>query len=405
MQGSRRWFVAAASGVLAVGAGRAEACAGMATPDWAALLVGLAADLHGPGLIKSFITRAPGDDGAVAFDRTHGNCAFVYDNAVAGLGLLACGRGDLAVRIGAALREAQIRDRFFKDGRLRNGYAAGPMPADGAYPLPGWWDGDARAWREDAYHAGTATGVLAWAMLLWCALARAGFGQGFTDAAVRAGDFIARELTAPVGFYGGFWGFEPAPQKLTWVSTEHAADLAAVFARLGQTARATHAYKLLDAVWLSGPGRFCSGLKPDGGLNDHLAVDANLWPALLPDADAAWGRGLAAVLSQCGVAGPGGLAGVDFNSDRDGIWLEGTAMAALALGRAGDCAVRARFLATLAAHTTRGRITATNVPMLSTGLATGLTPDTPDFVYYQRPHLAPLAWAVLAARNANPYTV
>ena len=52
-------------------------------------------------------------------------------------------------------------DRHFRDGRLRNAYVAGPPTAR----LPGWWDAAAGRWVEDAYQVGTATGVVAWAML------------------------------------------------------------------------------------------------------------------------------------------------------------------------------------------------------------------------------------------------
>ena len=98
------------------------------------------------------------------------------------------------------------------------------------------------------------------------------------------------------------------------------------------------------------------------------------------------------------------MQGVDFNDDRDGIWLEGTAIAALAAGRLGQPETAARFMATLRAQTSPGGLVyACTTPTLTTGLSTGLDTHAADFVYYRRPHVAPTAWAVLAQLGANPF--
>jgi len=374
-------------------------------PDWLSTLITLAAALNGPGLLQSFVTRSPANRARTDFDGAHDNCAYVYDNALAGLALLASGHGALAAHIGAALLTAQSNDRFWQDGRLRNAYRSGPAPLSGPYPLPGFWSPKTNAWLEDGYQAGTATGAFAFAMLLWSGLAKAGFGDGFAKGAERAARFIAKNLLAPKGFYGGFIGFEPTPDKQLWVSTEHATDLAAAFANLDSPLKA-HARDFVDFAFLPKEGRFLAGLKPDGTPNPFIAIDANLWPSLLPDPNPAWSQALPFVLKSCGVSeSHDQIDGVDFNDDRDGIWLEGTAITALALGRANLSCPKARFLATLARHTVSGGIDATNIPRLTTGLSTGLDPNKADFYYYQRPALAPLAWAVLASKNINPYAV
>jgi hypothetical protein len=364
-------------------------------PDWAGRLVAQAAALRGPGLLQSYVTLTGAD--ALAFDRVHGNCAYVYDNAVAGFALIAAGRPDLAARIGSALLAAQQRDRFWLDGRLRNAYRAGPMPDSGPYPLPGWWDANARHWAEDPYHAGTATGVLAWAMLLWRALAVRGFGPGFDVACQRAQHFIARKLMLPNGFAGGFFGFEPAPEKLLWASTEHAADLAALAGARGDAPLQTHARDFLARVFDAKKGRFAAGLTPAGDLNPLAAIDANLWPGLLPKPDPAWARTLNFVLSKTPKTGTGFAVGLP------GLWLEGTAIAALCLARAGNRTAASRLLDTVAHFTGDRMVFATDQARLPTGLAIASQSPAADFFYYKRQHLAPLAWAVLAERRANPY--
>jgi hypothetical protein len=365
-------------------------------PDWVGAIARRAATLSGPGLLLSYEVS-----GSSPFDQTHANCAYVYDNAAAGLALLQGGHVDLARRLGDALLQAQAHDRFWQDGRLRNAYKAGPAPKIGPYPLPGRWDAAASRWTEDAYQVGTATGVVAWAMLLWLALARATGDARYTQAASRAGDWVIRATQVRRGFSGGFLGFEPGPERLGWASTEHNLDLAVAFAALGRTDAAAHARAFVDSMWDGAAGRFMTGLRPDGSVNDTPAVDANLWPILVPGAPPTWPRALGWVMAHQGVpaADP---QGVDFNDDRDGIWLEGTAyvlMVAKLLGRGG---LAARMHATLVSQTApSGLVYASSVPRLTTGLSTGLTVQ-PDFYYYRRAHLGATAWAAMSDTPFKP---
>ncbi len=349
------------------------------------------------GLLRSYDVA-----GAGPFDQAHGNCAYVYDNAVVGLALLAAGRPAAALVLGEALLQAQARDRFWRDGRLRNAYAAGPVPADGRYPLPGWWDAATAKWIEDRYQVGTATGVVAWAMLFWLALGRA-TGEGrFHDAAARAGDWVERSVRVPRGYAGGFLGWEPAPTRLGWISTEHNIDLAVAFASLGRPEPAAHAKSFVGAMWDAADGHFQTGLAPDGTVNPHPAADANLWPLLAPSPSPAWGAALGWLVAHQGVPA-GDARGIDFDDDRDGIWLEGTAYAALAARRAGQVELAARLMGTLKAETAPGGLVwATTVPQLTTGLSTGVT-DSADFFYFRRPHIAATGWAALAEIGTSPF--
>ena len=352
----------------------------------------------GPVLLKSFTT-----EGRESFDRVHAEVAFTYDNALAGLALLAAGERALASRIAEALRLAQEQDRHWRDGRLRNAYPAGrafPEAPRSARP-PGWWDGAQGRWLEDGYQAGSAAGPVAFAVLLWTALG----DPPFRRAAERAADWL-EALRAPAGYRGGTIGHEPAPDSLPWVSTEQNLDLGIAFARLGRGEAAAHAAGFVRAMWLAPEGRFAMGLTPDGAVNGGSALDANLWPALAWPGGGYW-RALDWVLTRHGL--PAGapseeMDGLDFNDDRDGIWLEGTAQAALLLRRQGRDALAARFAATIARHRRPdGWIAAASIPWLTTGLGTGLRPGMADFLYPARGHLAANAWAALAALNASPF--
>jgi hypothetical protein len=62
------------------------------------------------------------------------------------------------------------------------------------------------------------------------------------------------------------------------------------------------------------------------------------------------------------------------------------------------------MMATLRANTAAGDLVyATTTPTLTTGLATGVNGDDPDFFYLRRPHIGATAWAVLAQLNASPF--
>jgi len=363
----------------------AKASVAVADRCIAAILAALAAMPPGPVLLNSYVI----EPGAGDFDLTQANAAYVYDNALAGLALIAAGHRADAARIGDALAAAQSHDRFYQDGRLRNAYQAGPMTTPAK--LPGWWDKQAERWQEDPYQAGAQTGPVAWAMLLWSAL-------GQTAPANAAADWLDKNLRAPAGYYGGFYGFEPHPLKLTWQSTEQNTDLVAAFRHLGRTDDVAHAKAFVSNMFDPVPNRFDTGTAPDGSVNTLLAADAGIWPYLAGLGTAASALTAIKLLSH----GPG----IGFSSASAGIWLEGTAFAALALTQMQNPLFNT-FLATIAANLSpSGYVEATVAPTLTTGLTVGpsLIPGQPpeNFSYFRRPSLSATAWTALAALGANP---
>ncbi|MDR7038605.1 hypothetical protein J2X36_003375 [Methylobacterium sp. BE186] len=338
--------------------------------------------------------------------------AFTYDNALAAIALTACGAREPARRIGDALLQALDQDRTFHDGRVRNAYRAGPLEA-GPPALPGWWDTRQKLWAEDAYQDGTATGNVAWAALALLTLDQDSPDRRYRAGAERMLGWITantRDQREPAGFSGGVDGFDPSQTKLQWKSTEHNLDvhaLAAWLLRLNGSAESAEAARIargfLDAAFAQGPGLFRLGTRPDGSLQplEHLALDTQLWPLLgvatPPDA---WRRAIAGAQERLAVPG-----GFDFNEDRDGLWVEGTAQAALtlkALGRTGDAR---SLLATLSGQVSpSGYLFAAREPRITTGIAIGPASPEPDFFYHRRPHLGATAWGALAALGWNPFT-
>jgi hypothetical protein len=335
--------------------------------------------------------------------------AFVYDNALAVIALVACGNVSSATTIGNALSLAARNDRTFKDGRVRNAYRAGPV-GEGAPALPGWWDGKQNIWAEDPAQDGSSTGNVAWVALALLTLHQATKQESFLADAEHLIDWIIANVSSGSGFRGGFHGYDPQQVKLTWISTEHNVD---VYAAATWLFRLTNQQKYADAASQARQflGRafnvnyFLLGTKPDGSLADPgmLALDVQLWPWMaIPDAPAQWRSALNFAATHLAVKG-----GFDFNADRDGLWVEGTAQASLAYRIAGDPRRSAQLLVTLEAErTASGLLNATREARVSTGLSidpTG-TGTEPDFFYFRRPHLGATAWATLAALAWNPFT-
>jgi hypothetical protein len=332
--------------------------------------------------------------------------AFVYDNALAVVALVACGEVNAASVIGDGLSAALQRDRTFADGRLRNAYRAGPLN-DGPAKLPGWWDDKQKLWAEDPALDGTSTGNVAWAALALLTLHEATHRQSYLADAERLIDWTIANVSSGNGFRGGFHGYDPNQVKLTWMSTEHNVDIYAAAAWLSRltgqqkyTDAAAEAWRLIERAFAQ--DHFLLGTKPDGGLADDsmYALDVQLWPWMaIADAPQAWRSALKFAETHLAVGG-----GFDFNGDRDGVWIEGTAQASLAYRIAGDPVRSRQLLNSLKGdRTASGFLNATRSGRVSTGLSIGPTSTKADFFYSQRPHLGATAWAALAASGWNPF--
>ncbi len=330
--------------------------------------------------------------------------AFTYDNALAVIALLACGHQEAALRIGTALERAALRDT-----RLRNAYRAGAV--EDAVLANGWWDAAQDRWVEDAYQSGTATGNVAWAALALLALHEHTGEVRWRDAAAKLAGWVTANTSGTKpddGFSGGVDGFDAAPVRLGWKSSEHAIDLVAVFGWLADAkaageweAQAARARRFLDSQWDAASGHFLIGTLPDGRTPNRAtsALDVQWWAPMLPGAPKEWRRAMRYAERVHAVGD-----GFDFNEDRDGEWLEGTAQAALAYRIAGETDAARRSLAEVAAQfSPDGYVFATREAKITTGLAIGPASTSADAYYYRRPHLGATAWAALAALNRNPF--
>jgi hypothetical protein len=342
------------------------------------------------------------------------NVAFVYDNALAAVALVACGAIPYARQIGDALVRALQKDRFFNDGRLRNAYAAGPvLEGDAPIGIPGYWSETDQVWREDAYQVGSSTGSTVWGALALLNLYGATSEQRYLDAAQRIIRWVNTKTfddKGPGGYRGGYFGHEPSPMRLGWKSTEHNTDVYAANRWLTELTsdqdwdtHAKNSYHFLEAMWDKQEGRFFIGTLRDGVTTNttQTGLDAQLWPIIaVPDFADRGSEVLAWAIREHSVNG-----GFDFNNDRDGIWLEGTAQAALAMQAFGWDSHADRLFETILAHRVGdGLVYASAKDGLTTGLSAGPASKFDDFRYYRLPHIGTTSWAVIAATGWNPFT-
>lgn len=356
----------------------------------------LAKQVDGAGDGPAFVVSYP-----QAPDKALRNVAFLYDNAAAALALIGCGDPGHARRIGDAILAAQSQDRFWKDGRLRNGYLAGPVRNPAL--LGGWQEGS--RWAEDGYQAGSDTGNLAWAILALLGLHHAGLGDRYLSGAIRIAAHVEKSFDPP-GFTGGTFGGEPAPQRNGWKSTEHNVDLAAAFSALARATndphwahRADQARALVATMWDKGCSCFAVGTGLDGKTpNRFLALDAQLWPLLAFSGGVArYGAVLRVAREKMAVDG-----GFAYSEAGGAVWTEGTAQAALLM----SLMDQPREAALLMTVVERNRAPDGSYFAAGRDTDTGFRQDTDPGQarrYFHTPHLGALAWTAMAQRRFNPF--
>jgi hypothetical protein len=344
------------------------------------------------------------------------DAAFLYDNAVAAIALVGCRQALTARRIGDAMLLALDHDRYWHDGRLRNGYAAGRIAA-APLKLAGWWSDRDRRWLEDNYQSGSDSGNVAWAMLALLTLDadarnRVPHDARYLAGALRLAQWLQgqRDRRGAGGFTGGSFGSESEPRAQTWKSTEHNVDLCAAIAWLASASGDAHwraqseaALRFVEAMWDGSRQAFAAGTREDGVTrNPLLALDAQIWPLLAMPGAAV--RHVAAYTHAAQRLRASDGTGYAYSEAGGGAWIEGTAMAALLRGYLASATLpSAPTVAIDLARASDGGYYATTAQSLPTGFMLDTDPAEPR-VYRHLEHLGAAAWVALWQQRFNPFT-
>ena len=372
-----------------------------------------------------------------------GDIAFVYDNALTAIALLAAGEVERARAIGDGLLFAATHDEKFTDHRLRQAYHADTfVNGGGATGQPetahfGWEFG----------LVGTAVGDMAWPGIALAQLAHRTGAERYLEGAVAVGRWIETNTRSATGL-GGYTFGETAGLE-DHKSTEHNIDVFAFFTLLARlsgdrvwTSRAAHAWAFVEREWNAEDGFFWTGSDDGAAVNKaaaQLPLDVQTWSWL-----AARQRRYASALEWAGtnlattdtpvransaLKGNASVHGVAFASgslitdtgakigghdytpkpDCAAVWYEGTAQLATALvdrGRSEDRERVADLLGQLQlAQATLGRAQTFGRKRIEGGVVAASSPmDTGfKFGYYPDLHLAATSWFVFAATGTNPY--
>ncbi|MCK4732237.1 MAG: hypothetical protein KAT65_07240 [Methanophagales archaeon] len=357
------------------------------------------------------------------------NTAYPYDNALALLSFLANHTEDDLERaklIGDAFVYAIEHDRYFTDGRLRNGYQGGdlklfpgwkPHGKEDTVRMPGWDDTTNHTWYEDRFCVSTHTGNVAWPIIALLSLYEETREDAYLNASTRLCEWIedkCRDERGDGGYTGGYEGWEKTannPQgqtKIPWKSTEHNIDVYVAFSRLYKLTgdeiwkeRALHAKHFVEAMWDDNEVHFWTGTKENGSTinKDNIPADTNAWGLMAMDETDKYEGGIEWVENNCYVEADG-FKGFDFNNDTDGIWFEGTAHMVIAYQILGDEIKANMYLDELRKAQKEANNTNGNgiVAASHDGVSTGF-----DWIYNARLHVGATAWFVFAETGYNPY--
>ena len=321
--------------------------------------------------------------------------SYTYESAMAALALMSEGEYADAAKILDGFADGMKEDAEFKD-RFRNAYMAGD-----AKTVPGYWNNAQGQWVQDAYQVGTGTKSSCAAAVALLTYHKAIPNENYLNTAMTGIDWIiANCQDGTPGFTSGYTGWKNANAftDLTYKSTSDNLWMAAACKMLAdatewdkyEEAASSARQFVTEAMYSAGDSRFFQGTAEDGAtpVTNLVLTDVQALAELCLKDDAGMDN-----LAMCRT-GEGGYS-YD-NSSTAGSWLEGTAMAALALKEIGEADKAEEALAMMEQHQLlSGTFPQTSVPELQTGER--------DRTISNWPSVAPCAWFILAVNGFNPF--
>ena len=319
------------------------------------------------------------------------SASYTYENAITALAFMSEGDYESAAAVLDALTACMENDTELPD-RFRNAYMAGKTS-----DLPGYWNDEAEAWIQDAYQVGTSTKSSCAAAVALLTYNSASTNDAYLNTALSAVDWVISECQDDTpGFTAGYTGWQTT-DECTVFTYKSAVDNLWMYAACTMLEEATGWSKYADAadsaltfltetMYSSGDSRFFQGTKDDGKtpLTSLITTDAQALAAIFLD-DISGMDNIRKCLTKDG--------GYSYdNSSTDGFWLEGTAIAALALDRTGEEATAETALQAMEQQQlSSGTFPQASVPELKTG--------EKDRVLNNWPTTGACAWYILAANG------
>ena len=353
--------------------------------------------------------------------------AHTYDNALALLAFLSTGENARAKLLADSLVWAQQHDEF-KDGRIRNVYYPDNLATGTTFGN----NGNVARHNYDKYGNGAGPGNMGWTMIALLNYYQKFGGNQYKNAALAMGEWIYKncyDTRGAGGYTAGYNGWPPSnAEVLRYKSTEHNIDVYVAFMKLYKVTgnlvwkqRAMHAKTFVRSMWYNPGAYFYTGTESDGKTTNkaNYPVDVMPWGFLAMGEEGNYGRGLASALTRhytSETVGNHKFEGVDFNTDKDGVWWEGTGhmvtgwwplyyfssgtMRSNAYANALKYQNELREAQNYAPRNNGRGVVATVHDKLTTGFA---LPTGGPWYYFNRLHIAATAWFIFSEHQWNPY--
>ena len=273
--------------------------------------------------------------------------------------------------------------------------------AGDAETTPGYWNNEQGQWVQDAYQVGTGTKSTCAAAVALLTYHKTNPNEKYLNAAVKGIDWIISNCQdGNPGFTSGYTGWKNS-NAFTDLTYKLTSENLWMVAACNMLADATGESKYADAassarqfvtetMFSKADSRFFQGTAEDGAtpVTNLVLTDVQALAELCLKNDSGMDN-----IAMCHT----NEGGYSFdNSNTDGSWLEGTAIAALALKEIGETEKAGTALSVLEKNQLpSGSFPEASVPELKTG--------EEDRIIRNLPSVAPCAWFILAVNDFNPF--
>jgi hypothetical protein len=392
------------------------------------------ARLNSPHFIQSYVTLpyqlGSSVENAIGnFDYYLRNCAFTYDNAVAILAFLADGSKDSLRRaqiIGDAFLFAAAHDRSYTNGQVRSAYAAGNISVPPGWfvngmtntiSVPGFFNYATQSF-DEVNTQDIDVGDNAWTMIALLALYQKTNVSEYLNEALAIGNYLG-QFRSTNGLYPGFLGGITDAESTnstprSYASTEHNLDIHAAFTQAyiitgnpSWSEGAAFAESFAESMWSESNGCYLAGTTGPASVNTSVfPLDVNSWNILSRTNVLSLHPQLLSNIIYLFACTNDGFSGFGFNTNKDGVWFEGTGQMCVADAFSGEPSLADSLAQTLIHAQQMPRPIGDGWGLVSAShdqLPTGFNNDYDANYYNRRMHIGATSWMIFTLLYYNPY--